>query len=235
MREEPMTSKRNPPATEASVRRFEEVSGMKLPGEFRSFLVGVADGGDLGPEYGLRALASEPSERLARPFPLTKEWVWEDEPPTPERDERIAATNDGVLDLGEEGCGASWVLVVTGACRGEVWLATGEGATPCRPRMRFDAWLQHRMASGSQWWPTLVEDWGPRKNIWFAAHALKKALVREIERPGDKPIALGLSSPLCFDCKNFLLRAAAHAGRAIVVSTPAGEWIFKPEGMHFHE
>jgi hypothetical protein len=70
---------------------------------------------------------------LARPFPLSDTWAWEDE--MDESDQALLdrieqVHSSGILLLGTDGCGMDYVLVVTGAARGQVWQVTGEFAWP---------------------------------------------------------------------------------------------------------
>ncbi|EDN04371.1 hypothetical protein I7I51_02546 [Histoplasma capsulatum] len=64
--------------------------------------------------------------------------LWEDSPEFPEGFPSSAIGQDGeadifgrgCLDLGTEGCGMDWYLIITGQQRGQIWLLTGEGAVP---------------------------------------------------------------------------------------------------------
>ncbi|MFC1529748.1 SMI1/KNR4 family protein [Gemmatimonadota bacterium] len=171
-----------PRLDKVQVLEFEQANGVELPTDYRTFITTVCDGGAFGPEYGLLPLGAVPKHnachegslsghRAARPFPFTEEWVWEDEEQTDDRDRRIEETTHGTLVLGEEGCGAYWALIVTGPCRGEVWLLTGEGITPCRPRMGFGQWLETLACGGLSWWAPFVMHWGPREGTWREARA----------------------------------------------------------------
>ncbi|GAA1286805.1 hypothetical protein [Saccharothrix xinjiangensis] len=129
-----------PPLGRPGVRAFEAASGVVLPEPYRTFVAEIADGASSGPpEYGLTALGALPADwgggrerDLARPFPLTRTWVWEDDPgPVGELEEALVGVFDhGSVVLGTEGCGMNWHLVVTGPHRGHVWQVTGEGAMP---------------------------------------------------------------------------------------------------------
>jgi hypothetical protein len=219
------------------IRAFEKRFGVVLPDEYRQFLMGESNGGAFGPRYGLLPLGTVPSHwselydyatRMCRPFPLDAVWVWEDEDDGPDLERRIESTNDGVLFLGEEGCGARWVLVVSGRRAGEVWLTTGEGAAPTG--LTFRAWLAAFATSGEKWWAPLVETWGPSRNIWFASHAAKQIYVLELNKKGGPPAAFAQSSPLCFDCIEFLGRACAHARSPLAVATPDLTWMLSKDG-----
>lgn len=120
-----------PPLGWAAVEAFEQTSGIVLPEPYRSFVATVGNGcADGPPLYGLVRL--DPAvvpDRLARRFPLTAAWVWEDEPDA-DPDRIDAVLRDGLLRLGHDGCGIDWALVVTGEHRGQVWQLTDVGAQP---------------------------------------------------------------------------------------------------------
>ncbi|GIE87110.1 hypothetical protein Are01nite_35900 [Actinoplanes regularis] len=147
------------------VHAFEAEHGVTLPEPYRTFVAEVSDGSFAGPpDFGLVALAALPSdwgdgrpERvLAKPFPLTAAWLWEeDEEPDEELIDRVF--NDGSIVLGTDGCGAYWHLVVTGPHRGQVWMITGEGAAPFGAEFGqgggeagFAGWVRH-WSAGEPW------------------------------------------------------------------------------------
>jgi hypothetical protein len=207
-----------------------------LPADYREFLLQRTNGACHGPKYGLLPLGVVPehwarvldySSTLQRSFPIDREWVWEDDPDCVDRERRIVSVRDGVLLLGEEGCGARWVLVVRGPGAGFVWLTTGEGITPTG--LRFTQWFDKLTLEGANWWSGLVRNWGPSENIWFAAHAIKKLYVAQLQR-GTRPIVMTQSTPLCDHCIGFLTRAAAHDLIDVSVTTPGFEWSFSSKG-----
>ncbi|MFD7732091.1 SMI1/KNR4 family protein [Kitasatospora phosalacinea] len=126
----------------AAVHAFETEHGVVLPEPYRTFVAEITDGSYAGPpDHGLVALAELPADwggdpagrDLARPFPLTAAWLWEDDEETP--GEELDARVDGVyrhgsVVLGTDGCGMYWHLVVTGPQRGRVWCVTDVGAAP---------------------------------------------------------------------------------------------------------
>lgn len=232
-----MKEGRDPSLGVEDIRTFETRFGVVLPDKYRQFLMREHDGAAIGPRYGLLPLGKVPSHwseihdystRLQRPFPLDAAWIWEDEPDAPDLERRIEATNDGVLLLGEQGCGARWVLVVSGERAGEVWLTTGEGAAPTG--LTFWPWLERFTAGGGEWWISLIETWDPKPNIWFAAHAAKQIYAWDLKENGVPPAAFAQSSPLCFDCIQWLGRACAHARAELAVATPGLIWIFSADG-----
>lgn len=135
-----------PPVAEADVRAFEERYRVRLPEEYREFLTRLGDGG-AGPCYGLFPLGvfrDDPSPGrqddsigdLTKPFPHKVAWNagedylaaapnfsededawwgWQEEYFSP----RLI---DGALPICHEGCGYFFLLIVTGADRGRIWL-----------------------------------------------------------------------------------------------------------------
>ncbi|MDR2523539.1 MAG: SMI1/KNR4 family protein [Synergistaceae bacterium] len=142
----------NPTLTEETVVTFEREHGVRLPEEYRLYLLRVANGG-AGPFYGLLALEDNDdiTVHMSAPFPLTADRPFV----MPELYEEIGAraggmdeaeefrermleehftkVNSGVTYLAHEGCGMYSVLAVKGAEYGNVWyvdLANDAGAFP---------------------------------------------------------------------------------------------------------
>jgi SMI1 / KNR4 family (SUKH-1) len=150
-----------PPLAEAEIRAFERRHGIELPEGFRRFLQVVGNGGDGPPTYGLTRLGEVPDRlhpdferdwrelpHIAEPFPLTEAWGWEGE----EYDEaRRDAARHGSLNLGHDGCGMYWLLIVTGRERGQVWAFTDVGVCPQEPRRDFLQWVEAWL-DGVWWW-----------------------------------------------------------------------------------
>jgi hypothetical protein len=130
--------------------------GVELPTDYRWVLEQVGAGSSDGPPYYGLASPKEPrdiDERPAhpeRPFPLTKPWVWEDDPEIDEA--RLDAVwQHGWLWLGTDGCGMDWALVVSGSARGQVWSLTDVGAAPYGEGAGFATWLGDWLAGGPIW------------------------------------------------------------------------------------
>ncbi|MGW7819371.1 SMI1/KNR4 family protein [Streptomyces puniciscabiei] len=145
----------------AAVRTFEAEHGVVLPEPYRTFVAEVTDGSYQGPpEYGLVGLVEGGAKQdLAKPFPLSGAWLWEEEEgPYEDPDAVIEQVGrDGSLLLGTDGCGMDWHLVVTGPHRGRIWQITGEGAFPFGAESGcttagsgFAAWVRH-WANGREW------------------------------------------------------------------------------------
>ncbi len=150
-----------PPLSESEIRGFELRHDIELPGDYREFLKRIGNGGDGPPAYGLMRLGDVPDRthpdfardwrelpNVGRPFPLTKTWAWEGD----EYDEaRQDAARHGTLNLGHDGCGMYWLLVVTGEMRGQVWAHTDVGVCPQEPGRDFLQWVEAWL-DGVWWW-----------------------------------------------------------------------------------
>lgn len=137
---------RAPGIGEDAVAAFEAANGITLPEPYRAFVAETANGAVGPPYYGLVPLGAPAGANsyeigpgsLARPFPLTEFWLWEDED-NPDEERLAAVGRDGALPLGTDGCGHDYVLVCTGAVRGQVWVVTDVGAGPVAAD--FERWI----------------------------------------------------------------------------------------------
>lgn len=113
------------PLPEAEVARIEVERGVTLPDDYRRFLTQLGDGG-AGPDYGLGALAQSLMPALDAPFPYVEDHDLDDADPAEDEDawddrgER-PPWRQGVLAIGDKGCGYYNLLVVTGPARGQVF------------------------------------------------------------------------------------------------------------------
>ncbi|MEW2047451.1 SMI1/KNR4 family protein [Streptomyces sp. NPDC005476] len=155
----------------AAVRAFEAEHGVVLPEPYRTFVAEISDGSFQGPpEYGLVGLAELPSDwggddtarDLSKPFPLTEQWLWEeDDGPYEDPEAAMERVLDhGSVVLGTDGCAMNWHLVVTGPQRGRIWLVTDVGAMPFGAESGHTAsapgfadWVAH-WAAGKEWFDT---------------------------------------------------------------------------------
>lgn len=149
----------SPPANEAAVAGFEQAVGMRLPADYRAFLLEVSAGG-AGPHYGLTPfpptdLDDAAVALLRTPFqpevvqPLLDALGREEPAPDAYADDdahdsahrawvrRVDDLEDtllgGTLPLSHQGCGYFDVLVLDGPERGNVWenlLAGDQGVHP---------------------------------------------------------------------------------------------------------
>jgi len=144
-----------------AVHAFEEEHGVVLPEPYRTFVAEVSDGSFQGPpEYGLAGLAeSAKGQDLGRPFPLAEAWIWEDDEGGHEDPDAVVeqVVHQGSLNLGTDGCGMDWHLVVTGPHRGHIWQVTDVGALPFGAEFGhttsapgFAGWVRH-WAAGQEW------------------------------------------------------------------------------------
>ena len=121
-----------PPVREELVATFERDHAVRLPEDYRWFVLHAGNGGVGPPYYGLEPLSDlliegnsflPPEEnrnsRLSHAFPgRESDWAdWEPEL----ADEAWIAHEAGRLLLGTDGCAILWVLALTGPARGEVW------------------------------------------------------------------------------------------------------------------
>jgi hypothetical protein len=153
----------NPRLTEDNVSAFEQKHGVELPRGYRQFITEIGNGGEGPPFYGLLALGEVPDDHdrsdsevlhdIRKPFPLTKGWVWEGE--QDEKPELHQTIDHGNLVLGTDGCAIYWLLVVSGAERGQIWCRVDVGIQPCAPRRDFLSWYEHWLGGGKDWWANL--------------------------------------------------------------------------------
>ncbi|MFT3786922.1 MAG: SMI1/KNR4 family protein [Tepidisphaeraceae bacterium] len=152
-----------PPLTEDCIRSFEAKCGCVLPEGYRAFLRYVGNGGAGPASYGLVPLGATPDDmspaesrtwvelqRVSRPFPFTKPWVWEDGNSSDEGTRE--QVEDGTLHLGTDGCGQYWLLVVCGPERGNVWMLADVGITHTMPKRDFLQWYEDWLDGVSEWW-----------------------------------------------------------------------------------
>ncbi|MBS2027387.1 MAG: SMI1/KNR4 family protein [Deltaproteobacteria bacterium] len=175
----------NAVAKESALADFEKRHGVKLPTDYRQYLLEVADGG-AGPFYGLYSLeegteqakgfAGKLDDPLSRPFPLdnaaTRAFLehWrtciengdDDEIVYPE----VPEPCPGLVFLCDYGCGWSYALVVNGEQAGTVWFV-GEYLSPIHrdgKQLSFlewiDGWLDDDLAAlnPSQSEPPKIKD-----------------------------------------------------------------------------
>lgn len=151
-----------------AVRAFEAEHGIVLPEPYRTFVAEITDGSHQGPPgYGLLGLAELPSDwggkpearDLARPFPLTELWLWEEDDGGHADPEAVldGVYHHGSVVLGTDGCAMDWHLVVTGPHRGHIWQVTDVGALPFGAEFGgttagsgFAGWVRH-WAAGREW------------------------------------------------------------------------------------
>lgn len=151
----------NPCLTEEQIQEFEQTEGIRLPKEYRSFLMHIGNGG-AGPYYGILPLSEynfhynehiyEDIDKsfLAYEFPFKEKW----KPIRSQSDEEIATEDKhgayGTLCVCHEGCGYCFLLVVTGEEKGNIWfdaMVSNQGMAPLTNEntIRFDfiTWFEN--------------------------------------------------------------------------------------------
>ncbi|WP_437316467.1 HEAT repeat domain-containing protein [Sorangium sp. So ce385] len=149
-----------PPATEAEVAAFEAARRVRLPEDYRAFLL-LAGHGGAGPHYGLMTLARwddaryEARDDLDAECPLHPDtlppgqgWL---EALLPGEDEPMDRALRGTLTLGTQGCSFYSQLVVTGPARGRVVYVDLDGGRPYFPESAgfldwYERWLGELLA-----------------------------------------------------------------------------------------
>jgi len=132
----------NPPLSLEEVEKFEKKNGFTLPDEYRNFLLKVGNGGEMIDGFDLWQLEGLEIDRetINVKFPLTDCWVWEDEDADEEEIRKVSNGNFELIEV--EGEGATWNLIVTGECAGEMWFFTSFGVQPTVPRRGFLDWFE---------------------------------------------------------------------------------------------
>lgn len=161
------------------VTHFERRFGIKLPPDYRAFLMHVANGG-AGPGFELISLASAlpktlmrtPTDFLRTPFRHRRPYCFEQDPKVERFLERAdegkvteAAVKHwelfqtaGTLKLCNVGCGMCHLLVITGPTRGQVWIddrCNTESLAPLKVTFLewYERWLDDTLAGGDGcWW-----------------------------------------------------------------------------------
>jgi hypothetical protein len=137
----------NPPLPESEVSAFEEKHRIRLPADYRSFLVTIGNGG-AGPYYGVNRLenwqgwfdeqAEADDDFLAKPCPIVyaaairQDWA-----------ESLPSTwwewGVGSLAISDQGCTYEARLIVNGPSRGRVVYLDAQAARRFRPYFVKDA------------------------------------------------------------------------------------------------
>jgi hypothetical protein len=164
--------KLGPPLPKKELKAWERAHRVRLPEEYRQFLLVVGDGGDGPPHYGCWPLREDDllaldegydwargdhlRTSLRRPFPLTEAWAGFDEDPDYELDDddwaELERQERGALTIGTDGCTYFWKLIVTGGAAGQVWLR--DGTDRLEPRATdflswYGDWLDKRLAKSA--------------------------------------------------------------------------------------
>ena len=147
----------------AAIEQFEQRNGIKLPSEYKAFLLHVGNGNE-GPYDSWLLYFYDPlrevqprtapvrlnADRVALPFPFSEQWIWEADPVSPQG--TSADAQNGNICVAEGGCGMEWRLIVTGPERGNMWFFADVGICPTVPRRDFLAWYEAWL-DGKRWDP----------------------------------------------------------------------------------
>jgi len=150
------------PEAAAVLERFETKAGVRLPEQYRAFMLSIRRLPAIVPFYGMvppghsadRIDEPLPIADLAKPFPLAENWIWEDDPEIdfatddwpPRTRAKWEARAHGLLWLGTDGCALHPSLIVTGERRGEIWDFADVGLARAEPGgSSFLDWLEHRI------------------------------------------------------------------------------------------
>lgn len=152
----------NSPITLKDIMFYEKKYKIEFPEEYREFLINIGNGGDGPPFYKINDLvtsielsqsfAKENNKFLLEEFPLNNYLVWEDVELAEEDMCKLERIHSGNLIIGEDGCGIYWMLIITGAERGQMWQLTEVGAQPCAPKLSFLDWYEYWLEGGEDWW-----------------------------------------------------------------------------------
>jgi hypothetical protein len=124
--------KLKPCLSQSDIQEFEDKFQVKLPDDYRDFLLEIGNGG-AGPGYGLLGIEINHLNRensdfksLSQPFLLTQEWNDLDlmQASHEEGNPVYFYPNfiQGTILVAEYGCGVEARLVITGSERGNIWI-----------------------------------------------------------------------------------------------------------------
>lgn len=172
-------------------------------------------------EYGPSAIYDLPyRETIKTPFPFDKECEWQHLPEN-EIDELRSKIQLGTIAIGSEGCNMYWILVVNGACAGQVWLTSECGVTPVNDGMSLAVWKELRTNQGVAFLRDALKHWGDEEYEFFYSHA-------PIAMLDHDEVTFATSTPVCCMCYNLLMNYAKSTQATIVVSDPNGTKVFNP-------
>ena len=225
-----------PARSEAGLRDLAAALGVRLPGSYRSFLREVGDGAACGPLHGLRPLPlpgpdlAAQAARAGTAFRFRRARWWDDEPDPEVRAALRERAREGLLELGSEGCGIEWVLLLGGPLRGEVWLRSELGIAPAAPALGFLSWLERLLDPGQAgWWTATLDRRG-------ASPARRAHPLRDLDqamcwaRPPEARLEpLEVEHPACRACAAWLQARCREDGRVRCVSDPGGVTVLQPD------
>lgn len=143
----------NPPISLEEVEAIEVKYGFTLPEEYRLFITEIGNGGKIPPiTNNCKNLFpfqdADTLEKVKLDFPLSESWEWESDSDfsidTPAGKEKYSAVDEhGNLVLMHDPVqgGQTWLLVVSGSRRGEVW-ERDDGGVLRLPDCGFFDWIE---------------------------------------------------------------------------------------------
>jgi HEAT repeat protein len=145
----------NPPLSESAVAAFENQHGIRLPEDYRQFLLHAGNGG-AGPHYGLLPLEqwNMVAGNLSQPCPLhpdmSQEENWVDDLGCSE-EECWEECYQGAIAIVVQGCGLFCLLIVSGSARGRVVYIDLNGPPPYFVENKdflswYERWLDELLA-----------------------------------------------------------------------------------------
>lgn len=139
----------NPKLTESEITDFEKKHGVRLPEDYRQFLLKVGNGG-AGPYYGIQPLEEwnhvatwindiddeeNPGDYLSRPSPFhpgmsREEKTWKEELKKEDPGFAWESIYQGAIALAHQGCTYYSMLIVSGSAKGRVFYVELQGSGP---------------------------------------------------------------------------------------------------------
>lgn len=151
---EKITSKNmvfNAPISIGQIHIFEQKYHIKLPKEMVIFYTEVGNGGQLDKYSYLNSIEEFEivNNNIIKEFPYNEVFRWEeydddcdDEDDFTDNDDELEKIYYGNITLLDIGDGQTWNIIINGKSKGEIWLFTDIGITPCNPRKNFLDWLE---------------------------------------------------------------------------------------------
>ncbi|KAI8985180.1 hypothetical protein BDB01DRAFT_101679 [Pilobolus umbonatus] len=138
--------------SEDELNEYEESYDIRLPDDYRIFLMCVGSGMNYGPcEEGLLKFGRMPF-LYPRDFKQVSRHISDTFPFIEDSMHNHIHGVGGYIPLGTASCsnGYYWILICEGYCRGEVWIVSLSGRfMPCLPRMTFIQWLTDWIKGGN--------------------------------------------------------------------------------------
>lgn len=139
--------KMNPVVTDADLLSAEQEQGVTLPEEYTAFITTIGNGGKL-PDHtdsigNLLPIEQCDLKLVAKPFTHVKTLMWVDIGYDASEDPKgkVEKACNGHFTIMECADGFTWELIVTGKCRGEMWLFGADGMMRGK-KLYFLEWVE---------------------------------------------------------------------------------------------